>query len=247
MTVRSAILALGPTVYWPLDDPTGPSASDASGGGHPGLYYGAFQLNQPGPESGTLSTFFYNNTGNVLLLNQPFGNVFPWSMSVYMAVSAFPPNAQAFLYWADFNARGMGYTVTNGGVVNNVLGVNRYGVGQLLAGFLIPDNDWHLYTMVQGRTSPAVLWELYRDSTLILSNASGYNANAAGIGLMGVGGLSAYVAHFAFYSSALTLAQVGTLATSRVGPASAPSAIGVSPTGSDATLAAILASVRKIY
>jgi hypothetical protein len=247
VSIRTAILADSPTLYLPLDDPTGPAASDASGNHHAGIYYGSFMLGQQGPESGTTCAYFADQSGNALLPNQPFGNVFPWSIEVWLAINSFPSAAQAFAYWADFsNNKGMGYTLTSGGLVNNKLGVNRYGVGQLTSTTIVPNNDWHQYVFTQGR-SGVTQFDCYLDGVSIANFVTGYNANIAGAGYMGCGGLQSYCAHFAFYSAALSAVQVANHFSARTGALPAPSTTGTNNTPDQAILNQILASVRKVF
>ncbi len=57
MSIASTVLAQTPAVYWKLDDPTAPAASDSSGNGHNGIYGGTFSLLAKGPEDGTFAAW----------------------------------------------------------------------------------------------------------------------------------------------------------------------------------------------
>jgi len=77
VTLHDDIIALGATLYWPLNDPTAPAAADDSGHGHFGVYGGPFTLLAPGPEPATFAAQFAVSgqvtcTGMTQAQNAPF-------------------------------------------------------------------------------------------------------------------------------------------------------------------------------
>jgi hypothetical protein len=55
-TYGQAVFNDGPSVYWPLDDATGPAAADASGNGDTGNYEGGVTYGPPSPVEGSSGT-----------------------------------------------------------------------------------------------------------------------------------------------------------------------------------------------
>jgi galactose oxidase len=55
-TYGQAVFNDGPSVYWPLDDATGPAAADASGNGDTGTYEGGVTYGTPSPVEGSSGT-----------------------------------------------------------------------------------------------------------------------------------------------------------------------------------------------
>lgn len=260
MSIQSAILALNPTAYWKLDDPTGPAAVDSSGNAHAGVYGGAFSLRQPGPEAGTFSAMF-SNTGAAQ------ANPGAWMVSAtctlmaWIAMIAPPSSLSTFLFASNFATLGASVTESPSGTTFGQLGVTRSNISNANANVWITDNLWHhIAVSFNGASSFLAL-----DGINVMA-PGGENA-PSGTSKVGIGTPTGVMlaAHFASWNAvALSLAQIQSVATGFTGPLVVPpgaggsnatypdilaalTAIQANDTSMSATLAAILASVRKTY
>ena len=209
MSISTAILADAPSLYWPLDDPTGPAASDASGNAQPGVYVGTFQLHQPGPEVGTFAALLQDG-GLIQSLNTSPRKIRPFSMDCWVGLEMLQTDRNTFLYNGNGNANGMGQLWTAGaaGVGNPIaiiLGGNAVGaaVGNVSLGV------WH---HVGFSSDAAQITNMYIDGVNVYLNQNTGPMNAIGatdkvqIGANKAGQLL-YMAHVALYPAVITAAR----------------------------------------
>lgn len=248
MTIKTAIVALAPSVYWELADAAGTAiAADSSGNARPGTYSGAFSLGQPGPEVGSTAVLFTGNgvlsiTGNVPFTARPF-SMFTWVAGVQLS------NANTGIIAINdptFAARGCILNVTTGGLTASQFSVIRPASGTTAFTNFIPDNAWH-YVGVTFDAAGNLL--LYYDGLLLSSPAGVGMNNLVATDKFRVGGNNNdiyYFAHAAFWNSILTAAQIQSVVAGRINPQSPGSVFALTTT--DVTiLQQILNSVRKVY
>lgn len=146
MSIASAIAALSPTVYWKLDDATGPAASDSSGNSHAGAYGGGFALHQPGPEASTFAAKF-SNGGDAQLLAAAFMSHAVSSMMVWMAQVA--PHTQYGEFLGSSTATtGGSLDAQPSGVTLGQLAITRNNIANTVVNQWITDAHWHHYALV---------------------------------------------------------------------------------------------------
>lgn len=248
--IRAAILADSPLLYWPLDDASGPAASDASGNGNAGVYGGNFQLQQPGPEATTFSTYMHG-TGGVNSVAQTPVLVKPYTMEVWIAAVNLGQNGASIVYNGLGTARGSGLVFSTGGLGASQLNVLRGGISSGATSYLIANLMWH--QLVLDHTAASVA-NLYVDGALV----AGFGGNTTnpivagdkfGCG-PGVFSDSYYMAHCALWNIDLTAAQVLAHYTARVNNTEPPgSPVGLSDSLATllVDLSSVLACVRKTY
>jgi hypothetical protein len=207
MSVRTAILADTPLGYWPLDDPTGPAFSDASGNGRALSPWGGSTTHQPGPEPGTYALdLLGNGCGSPATFPTAAR---PWSMEVWVAFTQNPPAANAnVLYYGDSGRSGSGLIVQPSGA-NWQLTPIRGAVGYGSTIGVISIGPWHQVAFTHDAANNFVA---YVDGKQV-SSQTGQTANnpAAGDRYVWIGQspLTARFAHLAFWQSILTGAQIG--------------------------------------
>lgn len=256
MTIASDILAQTPLVYWKLDDPTGPAASDSSGNAHPGVYGGSFSLGVPGPEVGTLACQL--SGGNVVATTPLSGNV---DQTLLLYCSLAPTMAVA-------NSPIFG----NGDPTLAVRGYVATRVSQAtmqLASLYRPSGSQSLGTT---NSDPRSFWHCWGISYLAATRAmtswvdgvAGTPVTTAAVltttgadQLQIVSPFNMVVAHLALFNRVLTAGQMAGIGSHGSAwpyglmipypSAAAPFATTVDTNALAATLASILASVRKTY
>jgi len=209
MSIRTAILADNPLLYWPLDDATGPAASDASGHGNPGVYSGQFFTQQRGPESGTFATLF-NGVGEVASLNPSPQRVEPWTIEVWVAQVNLYQVGGALAYNGAGNANGSGLVWIAGNINDNQVGLSRGGVAIFASGYSVQDGLWHQYVTTRSAVPQITI---YVDGAVVQPLQAGGAINAipaGGLFHAGPGTIAEreYVAHVALWNSVLTAAQI---------------------------------------
>jgi len=243
--LRSAILALSPTIYWPLDDLGTLTATDISGGGYNGVYIGSPSQGAPGPESGTMCIAGVHDAGAQLQTTNPLAGTGPWSMLTWQGCSQFAFSGSQLAVIGNAVSTGIGtldYTsevtyMRNGSAIDGT-------------GFHLTANIWHM--VVQTFTSGGTR-EMYVDGVLQDSRSAGtvtavgstehVTARLSEVGLL---------AHGAFWNRILSAIEVSGIFAA--GPGTPPiSAL----TGRNATdvdvlalenkLDTILASVRRTF
>jgi len=244
MSIRTVILADLPTLYWPLDDPTGPAASDASGNGHPGVYSGTFNLAQPGPEVGTFAALFSEGALVFSVAGTPV-RLRPFSMECWLGPQLIEPAQNNILYNGNGNINGVGVLLAAGTTlvqpIQVLIGGNAVGaaVGSVQVG---------AYHHIVLTTDVTQLTNMYIDgiNVYLNQNTGPMNPIAAAdkfqVGANKVG-QSRYVAHAALYNFILSPAQVLAHFNSNVTP-QGPQPIG-GVTGID--ISAILRYVSRLY
>ncbi len=206
MTIAAAVLADAPLLYWKLDDPTGPAASDSSGNGRPGFYAGLFNLGLPGPEAGTLSALL--QTGGYVLSVAPSPKLgHPWSMDVWLAPVTVMPTSTVLVYNGLSNSTGDGLVWAPVGQQQNAFALIRggLGIGGAIGGKF--PGSWHHYALT---VDAGGNYNVYQDGVNVGVATLAANGLAATDPFVvgGVGAELAYVAHAAFYGVALTPARV---------------------------------------
>ena len=244
MSIRTAILADNPLLYWPLDDATGPAASDASGHGNPGVYSGQFFTQQRGPESGTFATLF-KGIGEVVTLNPSPQRVEPWTIEVWVAGINLYQSGGALAYNGLGSANGSGMVWHPGNINDNQLGLSRGGIAIFDTGFSVQDENWHQYVATRSAV-PQI--QVFVDGAVVAPLQAGGAINAipaGGLFHAGPGNIAEweYVAHVALWGSVLTTAQITAHFTGR-GTAQEPTG---TPQQLGTDIATILSYVSRLY
>jgi hypothetical protein len=244
VSIRTGVLALAPTLYWPLDDPSGPAASDASGNGHPGVYGGGFSLGQNGPEANTTCCLF-TSAGDVATLGATPVLAPPWTMIVWLAARSLTGLGTALIYNGDGDVNGSGLVWEQGNQGANQLALLRGGVSSFNTGYQDADQIWHQFSFIRDGAAQIAV---YVDGAAWSPLQAGGAFNAIpGTSKFHVGpGLAAtgeYVAHAALWNSVLTPAQISGLFSARTNPTEP---IG-SPVGIGAELDLLIKYVSRLY
>jgi len=209
VSISTVILGQAPRLYWKLDDPTGPAASDSSGFGNPGVYGGQFQLAQPGPEAGTYACVISDGGLIQTVGNTPVA-ARPYSMTIWVVAERINPAQIAIMYDGNGNSRGMGVlwnsadptseaiqTLVGGVVVRPILGQIAIGAA------------WHHVALTNNAATGAT--KLYLDGVQLEAPLLAPNVIAAtdkfSVG-SGLSGALWYAAHAALFNVELTAAQV---------------------------------------
>jgi Concanavalin A-like lectin/glucanases superfamily len=247
VSIATAIAALAPTVYWKLDDATGPAASDSSGGGFAGVYGGNFSLLAPGPETGTFAAVFNGPSGatpgRVSLAAQTALTTNKFTLLVWMA------NLSADAQLASIIACS---SVTNGGSLTGqktgsapILGVTKNNISNTPLTNSILDSLYHCYAVVFDATTRVVV-----DGIQV--GTAGGNPNAANNGCtMSVASndIQGAFCHFAAWNNvALTNAQIAGIVSGRGAAQELPTVcLPVFVADTNTLLNEILAAVRQTY
>jgi hypothetical protein len=250
VSVAAAVLALAPRLYWPLDDATGPAASDASGNGNPGVYGGAFSLHQGGPEASTFSTLLYG-TGTCKSVGTTPVLAPPLTMMCYVAGVQLVNAHTAILDNTDpsFAVRGHAWNWTTGGLGASAIEVIRPSVGITALAGVITNSQWHHMAF---SVSGAGAWKNYIDGNLVGSGAGMTSNNCIAGDKFGTGanGDIYYMAHAALFNTQLSDANVASVPAANTTPVPPDNLQVITNADLAAILAAlnsILASVRKVY
>jgi trimeric autotransporter adhesin len=209
MSISTAILASAPQVYWKLDDPTGPAASDSSGHGRAGAYGGLFQLGKEGPEDGTfaLANMGGSNTVPSCAVVTPV-LVLPWTLEIWAAYPATPQSGCVIIYNGATSARGGGIEFTTGQGSANQVSQLLGGIGVGASGLYVYDSLWH-HLVYQQKVGNAV--EVWLDGVQFAAGSAAPNAIVGTDKFqLGSGTEPCLLAHAALYSVTLT---AGTIAT----------------------------------
>lgn len=219
MSIQSAILALSPAIYWPLNENGAATAVDWSGNLRDGSYALPIPTRAAGVEPGTYSQAV--PSAQLVASRSPSPDVtngaFTFMMYVALASLNGPNNG---------GLCGKEGTVSASGVSMALSGAGAYGANSRMAVIRqnvavnsfnqesVPDAYWHQLAWTY--SSPT--YSFYRDGNLIGTQAPGtYNApNGTGkiqVSMPDPG----FVAHFAFWSSALTAAQIASVVAAETG------------------------------
>ena len=246
MALRDAILALSPTIYWPMDDTSSSIAADASGNGHVGSILTGTAVGAPGPELDT--TCFAGSmfdAGIQLAGTNPLTGTGPFTMLIWHAAVAMTTFHKVLIYNGLSNSTGVGETLNNT-IIDELYG----GLGVRGTGFSLTLGFWH---QVAFRFRPSI------DESTFLDGAAP-NTAAAGIPNTVVGSNPALaqtpnpglIAHAAFWNTALSDADIAGIFAAGPGNPPAPAVTGRNATDVDILalenkLDTILASVRRMY
>lgn len=249
MSIRTAILALSPLLYWPLDETSGVSAADASGNGNTGDYYPGTLLGAPGPEVGTFAAASSSTTGGA----QTHGNTPVTGMPILTLSGWFDqfvaaPSHSVIMYDGNSGSTGCGMVMDS-----STPGTLRGGIGFDTSGFNTLLSRWHHLVFTE---ATAGVQEIYVDGSLKYTSVPfTTNSVIAANPMLVQFTPSAAMAHFACWGSVLSAADVLSLYNGRVNPQESTST-GRALTDLDLgalqqqifdCCAAILASVRKTY
>jgi hypothetical protein len=209
MTIASVILADTPTLYWKLDDPTGPAASDSSGNGNPGFYLGTVNLGQPGPESGTFAALL-GAAGGVRTPGGSPRRALPFSFDIWVAPQSQETSGNVIVYNGISSADGVGecWDIPQGvGVLAKLL---RGGIGFGGAVGPLQVGVWH---HIAQTWSAASNLNIYFDGVNVGAAAAlAFNAIGAAspfvVGAAAFAGQLMYAAHAALYPSELSAARI---------------------------------------
>lgn len=249
MSIATVTLGQAPRLYWKLDDPTGPAASDSSGFGNPGVYGGQFELGVPGPEAGT-NAVVISDGGLVQTVGATPVAARPYSMTIWVVAERLNPSQIAVMYDGNGNSRGMGVLWDTADPTSEAIRTLVGGVTiRPILGSLPLGGAWHHIALTNNAATGAT--KLYLDGVqleapLLAPNViAGTDKFAVGSGLQGA---LWYAAHAALFNIELTAAQVLAQFTAPAALQAPPpvSAFGITQIQSiDATLAEILAAVTK--
>lgn len=211
MTIRTDIQALGPVLYWPLEDATAPAAADDSGHGHTGVYGGPFTLHQYGPEPGTFAAQFAPG-GYVTCTGMPQLQAAPFSVVWYVSrnVIVTPSSGIEMGNQPVTLNRGWRSTVINDNT-SLITAFNTTGSGATTSAIATPvwNKWWHAYGLVY---NGANVFTPYLDgvggSTATSTTWSG-NLSTDTFGWTTP--YAAVVAHIAYFDKALTPANISTI------------------------------------
>lgn len=246
MTIRSVILSQSPTLYWPLDDATGPAAADASGNGNAGVYLGKVGLQQPGPESGTFAALF-DAGGGVKTVSSSPRKVVPFSMSCWVALANVQPSSNVAIYNGRSDSTGAGLVWAPGNSLGNPIQLLRGGIGLGGAVGSVTVVSWHHIAQTWDATNAVAE---YVDGALLVGSP-GVPFNAIGAsdwfiaGAASLGGQLLFAAHVALFSVALSAVQVAAQFSAPAALQSPP--VVPSESGNAALLADVLKYVHKFY
>jgi hypothetical protein len=216
MTLRSAILAAGPTTYWPLDEPSGPTAFDVSGHGNNGQYQSPTIFQVPGPEAGTFAVGSNAFGGGVIRNGLPiFGNI---AQSYVMMCALNPGQAsadnQSFGGGANGGARGIALTI------NPSSGLAQWlflGAAVFSTGLTASIGAWHLYFFswdpAAGGTSHAQI----DNGSYVNLTGHAPGPSLTGDQLIATPPGGSGIAHFAEFNYVLTSGQVNNIVAGAVG------------------------------
>jgi hypothetical protein len=219
---------MSPVAYWPLGDPTGPAASEAThnAGSLAGVYGGTFSLGIPTFEFGG-STGLFVNTGGYVRCPIPFNGVNTYTVGCYASLSSFQQGAWQWLPAIGDMARTRGgamYQIANYGKWLTILAngnTNTQGTGtgenSTLAG-----NIWNWFEWYWDNTGHTV--------GTVVSNPSVYSNTSPWPPLWPVAGdfvycqpnFMAVMAHLVIWNRLLTTTEhnilLGHLPTWQYGP-----------------------------
>jgi len=247
VAIGSAILALAPAIYWPMDDAGPTTAADLSGNGNPGLFLPGSALRAPGPEPGSYALASGQANAGVQIqgLNPIVAS--PFSQHVWFASNSMTTINNVLTYIGNSAGTGCGM-VLSGSTVQFLFG----GIGFQNTGYALAAGYWHQLVFVE--TFPAGNQTLFVDGVQrfnffpsgavpVPTAANPVLAQTPDPGLL---------AHAAFWNVALTPADVTALWAAGPGSVASPPLSGrpandADVLGMETKLDAILASVRKSY
>jgi Concanavalin A-like lectin/glucanases superfamily len=160
VSIESEILLKNPVLYWPLDDPTGPAAVDASGNGHHGVYGGSFILGSFGANAGETAAQF--GIGGFVRINSfPQLGSAPFTVMFWMSVNCTATGATQMLlqHGAPTGTRGWAFNMAISGQntlsayrADGTLMTGASGGSQTLA------KQWHPWAITYPGASPIQIW-----------------------------------------------------------------------------------------
>lgn len=243
-------------MYWKLDDPTGPAASDSSGNGHPGAYGGVFSLGYPGPEAGTFAAYL-DVGGSVALSPGPINSRNSQTFCICLSHGpTFPGVLTPFAYIGDGLKRGNGirlltpdiYQCGTWQIGGNISGSSNYSMSCW-------NRWWHFLTVtVDTAVNSVQLWD---GGSSVKNVATGQSTFTGPDAIEILGDNPLVVSHFAAWQRALSAAEIASYANQvpqwPPGPLSGPISTDVTTivnaiNGGIATdLSRLIADVERTY
>jgi hypothetical protein len=246
VSIRAAVLASAPDIYWPLDDTNSAIAADASGNSRPGIFYGAVALGAPGPDSGSTCLAASASVSGVQLQgNAPFTGFPIITIAAWFGETTLSSSGQVIVYYGNSSNSGFGLTL-HGGDVWSLTG----GVGTGTSGHTCAAGVWHMVAMTY---SPGVHYEIWVDGVSVQGGAIGtYNTIVPGNPFLANSPNPGLLAHVALWHRMLVTADIAAIWAAGPGAVPVPPVSGRAATDADVLaletkLDTILASVRKAY
>jgi hypothetical protein len=217
MSIRSSILALTPSVYWPMDEPAGPTAFDVSGAGLNGQYQPNTIFGLNGPEAGT--NCIGSNAvfqGGVIRNGLPFFGTPALSCLMWVACNAGDPSADAESFGMGAHlARGLTMTINpancspqwlfNGNAIFN-------------AGFTAIVSTWHLFAFSWDSAAGGTSHMQIDNGAFASLTGHAYTPTLTGDQVSALPPGGGGIAHFAAFNFVLTSAQISAVFNAVVGP-----------------------------
>ncbi|MBE7189469.1 LamG-like jellyroll fold domain-containing protein, partial [Jatrophihabitans endophyticus] len=173
-----AVYGDNPSVYYRADETTGTTASDSSGNGNTGTYYGNETLGAPSPVSGSTGSAvtFSGTDGSLLSSNQSQAGPSTYSEELWFKTST-TSGGKLIGFGDSQSGTSSNYDrhiyMTNGGQL--VFGVYSGGTQTITSNQAYNDGAWHYVVATQGSSG----MNLYVDGQLVGTNptttAQGFN------------------------------------------------------------------------
>jgi hypothetical protein len=231
---RTAVLASGPRVYWPLDDlPGSPSAHELIGS-RSGTVVGGVTFGQPDPWAGAGAAVFDGLTGFIYELTYNPVNNAPWSIEMWTKTNQSLVGAMCFSDTASVGVSGGTFTPaiyfsSTGMLTGFAAGLTPNTVAPTVAS---NDNNWHHYVFTFDGTS---ILTVYRDGVQV-AQVTCTGAIQVDVNLriqIGCSGNTARggwfygsISHVAHYNRALPLSEIQTHLAAAQSPSPPPPPLG---------------------
>jgi Concanavalin A-like lectin/glucanases superfamily len=213
VSIKTAMLALAPDLYWECADTDITfGALDSTVHARTGQFQSGTVLGVPGPEVGTLAIGgIVPSAGIQGLFTNPYVGHPAMSCMCWFTCGAFNAGNTILLYDGSSATTGQGLIVPSG-----VVGLLFGGIGINSTGAVVTTNKWHHFCLT---ISPGVSQDFYLDGVHSYTAAAGIpNDVVAGNPLQVFCPSPGLMAHVAFFAGALSSAQVATVHAARVNP-----------------------------
>jgi hypothetical protein len=212
VTIRAAILALSPDIYWPLDTLESPTIIDASGHGNTGILVGSVTTGLPGPETGTTALgTSAPDSGVQLSVPNPLVGTGPFTWMCWYASSVFTTSGHLL----QGNGTPGGSNGESFYLAGSALNLVFSGIGTIATGQALLSSQWQQLCF---SITPSVVEKAYVDGALALSTAAGVpHAITAADLLFAWTPNPAVIAHAAWWSRQLSDAEVASVWTAGPG------------------------------
>ncbi len=212
MSIKAAILALSPDIYWPMDDASGLVANDASGHGRNGAIEPNTVLQAPGPEAGTFAFAVPSPPGGIISgFTNPYAGSVHLTMIGWFSIGVFVANHDTLLNVGAGGVRGEGV-----GYNSNLIELAYNGIGFVNTTAPSSAGRWH---QLGFELNPGVVQTAWLDGVQVYTAAAGVpNAVLGGDSIYAQSVNPILMAHAAFFTGALTTAQQASVVAARVNP-----------------------------